>query len=213
MINLPEEVIIDLLPAYFSNEASETSRAIIDAYFLAHPEFAATMRASQNDALGVLGDAPVNSSKTALTAIKSHLIWRSLLIACGVFFILFPFSFRFRNGQLEYFALRDNPLFSLICIGISLAAWITLYLLVRRMNSQTQASLDEPQKKSPWKLRAALIAIGIFCSASPFSFTYENSQFSYLMWRDESRVAFFYIAGAVSAWIALWLVVRRQNTA
>ena len=38
-MNLEREVIVDLLPAYFSGEASAATRALVEDYFRQHPEF------------------------------------------------------------------------------------------------------------------------------------------------------------------------------
>jgi hypothetical protein len=61
--------------------------------------------------------------------------------------------------------------------------------------------------------RAALIAIGIFCSISPFTFVFENDQLRYFMWRDAPAMAIAYASVAACAWIALFHLIRRTSTA
>lgn len=67
--------------------------------------------------------------------------------------------------------------------------------------------------RSQLRWRAALIAIAIFCTISPFTFIFENDHVRYFMWRDSPAAALAYCGVAALAWIALLLMIRRINTA
>ena len=66
--------------------------------------------------------------------------------------------------------------------------------------------------RSHMRWRAALIAVAIFCSLSPFTFIFENDHLRYFMWRDAPAMALSYAGAAIVAWIAMFAVGRRINT-
>jgi hypothetical protein len=72
------------------------------------------------------------------------------------------------------------------------------------------AAITTVKKQLKW--RAALIAIAIFCSISPFTFVYDGRRLVYFAWRDAPTTAAVYASVAALAWIALWLSVRRTKT-
>ena len=51
-MNVTAEIITDLLPVYLSGEASEDTRALVEAYFRDHPEFAALAAKMDNQRTG-----------------------------------------------------------------------------------------------------------------------------------------------------------------
>ncbi len=130
-----EDVIIDLLPLYFGDEASAASRELVEDYFAGHPVFARTMRETLQVTPGVPAPALENNARTALKRVKTGLRWQAALIAVGIFFSLLPLSFMYRFGKLEYLMLRDEPMQAAIFVCIAAADWIALWLLLRRMNT------------------------------------------------------------------------------
>jgi hypothetical protein len=134
MTNLPEEVILDLLPLYFAGEASTASAELVDSYFEAHPHFARTMRAVHNSSPQVPGNAAPNEGHAAIRRVKMHMIARAVLIAIGVFCTISPFTFIYANQQLKYFMWRDAPASAAAYAGVAALTWIALTVLIRRTN-------------------------------------------------------------------------------
>jgi hypothetical protein len=66
--------------------------------------------------------------------------------------------------------------------------------------------------RSQLRWRGVLIAIGIFCSISPFTFIYEHDHLRYFMWRDSPGTALGYACVAAIAWIAMFVLKRRSST-
>jgi hypothetical protein len=132
MTHVPEEVILDLLPLYFTGEASAASTELVDSYFAAHPHFAKTMRAVNSSPPYVPGNAAPNEGHAAIRRVKNHMIWRSALIAIGIFCTLSPLTFIYANGQLVYFMWRDAPASAATYAGLAALAWIALTVLIRR---------------------------------------------------------------------------------
>lgn len=129
------DIIIDLLPLYFADEASPASRTLVEDYLAANPDFAETMRASQQASAAIPADFPEHGGHRAIKRIRSELIWRGALIAIGIFTTLVPLSFVYSDHGLEYFMLRDAPAVAAAFLGIAAFCWSLLWYLVRRMNT------------------------------------------------------------------------------
>lgn len=135
MMNLHEDVILDLLPVYFGDEASQASREIVDAYFEAHPQFAKTVRAAQAHVTHVPGNASANGGQVAIKRVKSQLKWRSWLTAAAIFCSVAPFTTIFENNHIVYFMLRDAPLTAVFYSGVAVLAWLWLWSARRRTDT------------------------------------------------------------------------------
>lgn len=136
MMNLHEDVILDLLPVYFTDEASAASREIVDAYFAAHPQFAKTVRATQMAVTHVPGNASANDGHAAIKSVKRRLRWRAALIAAGIFCSISPFTFIFNDQRVVYFMWRDSPMAASFYTVAALLAWLMLWLSTRRANTR-----------------------------------------------------------------------------
>lgn len=132
MSHLHQDVIVDLLPLYASGDASDATRAVVDAYCQAHPEFEATMRAALASTPLVPGKAAGDGGIGTLRRVRAHLRWRAVLIATGIFCTLTPMSFVYQNGQLTNLMWRDSPAVA-IAFGMgAMLAWGALAILIRR---------------------------------------------------------------------------------
>lgn len=133
-MNISEDVIVDLLPLYFSQEASMDTRRLVDDYCLAHPEFAKTIRSLKQSATPNLGSAKIDSGKEVVGQVKRQLRWRGMLQAFAILFSLAPFSFSFSDGQVTWLMLRDAPVTSLAYAVAAVLAWVAFAVFNRRMN-------------------------------------------------------------------------------
>jgi len=131
MTNLPEDVIADLLPAYFSGEASAATRAVVDAHFAAHPQFARAARASQRADVALPPVDAADDSHEAIRRVRKHLRRRALLIALAVFCSVSPFAFIVKDQVLVYAMWRDAPAMAACYAVTALAAWAALWLSKR----------------------------------------------------------------------------------
>ncbi|OYU45680.1 MAG: hypothetical protein CFE44_06230 [Burkholderiales bacterium PBB4] len=135
-MKVSENIIIDLLPAYFAQEASADTCALVDAYFAEHPAFAATMRASQNTATPHIGSPQPGSDVQAFRRVQSLLRWRSSILAAAIFCSLAPFSFVFQDGTLTWSMLRDAPGASLAYGAAAVVAWGAYISLKRHISAR-----------------------------------------------------------------------------
>src|SRR5215510_4644483 len=83
-MKVEREVIIDLLPAYFSGEASAATRALVEDYFREHPDFEKTARSanlpleSLKVPVAALDDAKAKLAferARQITEIRSSMLW------------------------------------------------------------------------------------------------------------------------------------------
>jgi len=82
MKGITREVIIDLLPAYFSGECSEQSRQLIEDYFEAEPEFAQMARSMHEKLLQTVPvQLPENHQMKTLRRTQNAVVWRVIGLA------------------------------------------------------------------------------------------------------------------------------------
>ena len=122
-MHLPESVMIDLLPSYFAGESSAATRALVDAYFDAHPAFAQAMRATQGARLDLPKIAVHDHGQEAIRRVRKSLQWRAVLMALAVCCSVAPFTVILKDQSVVYFMWRDAPAASLIYTGIAAGLW------------------------------------------------------------------------------------------
>ena len=128
-MNLPEDVIVDLLPSYFAGEASPASRAIVDDYFHEHPRFAQAMRASQQ--VGLPEIPAKDGAGEIIRRVRRRIKSRALLLALALFCSVSPFTFIIQEGVLTYAMWRDAPVGALCYTTLALFAWAALWKVDR----------------------------------------------------------------------------------
>jgi hypothetical protein len=79
MAEITREVIIDLLPAYFSGEASEHTRKLVEDYFASNPEFESMSRKMSGGA-----GSPADSELEALRLNQQQRLISLFLIVMGI---------------------------------------------------------------------------------------------------------------------------------
>jgi hypothetical protein len=121
-MNVTREVITDLLPLYFSGDASPNTRALVEEFFRNDPEFAeeAKDQLSLPDTFAPTIDQ--EAEMQAFTRTKRFLRNRTIFLAAAIFFSLLPFSVMGREGHV-YWAWRELPQLALAAAVIGLAAW------------------------------------------------------------------------------------------
>lgn len=111
-MNLTREVVTDLLPVYFSGEASRDTKALVEDYFREHPDFEQIARSggSPLETLGAASPIAAGSEKEKrdLESVRCGLQRRKWLFALGLFFTFSPVSFYFTHGPLNSRMVRDT---------------------------------------------------------------------------------------------------------
>lgn len=140
-MNITRDVINDLLPAYFSGEASADTRTLVEQFFVQEPAFEKEARGAMG-ALQTLSQArtvPPDSTleNVALKRVKRLLRLQTVLLALASTFTLnvasLSFSFEVAGGRtrVHWLALPGQREVVLLILAASVLLWI-LYALIRR---------------------------------------------------------------------------------
>jgi len=137
-MKVTREVIIDLLPAYLSNEASADTRVLVEEFFEQDPEFAAL--AKENKIEELLGKLPVNPlpkdhERETLIRTKNMLKWRAHWLAMAIVFTLMPLSSVFSSKGLTWIMFRDAPYAANIFTIFAVVSWIQYFRTRHKLRS------------------------------------------------------------------------------
>jgi hypothetical protein len=133
-MTLEREVIIDLLPAYFSGESSAATRALVEEYFRENPAFEAAARRSNHplEGLKVLSAAADDArEKLALERARQITETRTSFLWLAVCFTLMLPIFRIHDHRVTWILWDKSPLIGVIFALMAAFFW-ALYLSVKR---------------------------------------------------------------------------------
>jgi hypothetical protein len=139
-MRIAREVIVDLLPAYVSGEASSPTRTLVEEYLSQDPELMEqVLRLKSEDQLDFPEiTVPPELAMRSLRRTKKLLALQRWLFGPGMFFTLFSLSFEtnISGGRIRefHFLFRDSPFFaSFLAIGIG--CWIAYFVVRHRLSS------------------------------------------------------------------------------
>ena len=106
-MNVTREVITDLLPVYFSGEASADTVAMVEEFFRQDPEFAHLARRMSDVREKLVRDVPAPEAiveKTALQKTREMVQTRNLWLAFALAYTVVPiFVYRTRVAHIFFF--------------------------------------------------------------------------------------------------------------
>lgn len=124
---ITRDVITDLLPAYFSGEASADSRQLVESYLANYPDFAREVKKDWNDSLGNLASVPLtlrpDQELAALGWTKRVIRARTWLLALALLLTLMPLTF-----------LQQWPLVA-VCWLCAVIGWIGAFRMRRLLRA------------------------------------------------------------------------------
>ncbi|HKD81470.1 MAG TPA: hypothetical protein VKH81_17385 [Candidatus Angelobacter sp.] len=184
-MKLEREVIVDLLPAYFSGEASAATRALVEEYFREHPDFEQSARKAGNS-LETLKTAPrgVDPEKEKLAFERARMVTetRSSFLWMAILFTLLLFLFRIQDHKIVWLFWGVNNAFPGVAFSaVALFLWL-MYFYTRK-------------RKDPLTQRAKFLGAAIFYSLFPFLFTIKDHKIVWVFQHDSNLVI---ILGAVA---------------
>ncbi|MFZ0335978.1 MAG: hypothetical protein WAN10_17525 [Candidatus Acidiferrales bacterium] len=144
-MNISREVVTDLLPVYFSGEASADTRSLVEDYFRGDPDFervarsAATPLEALRHAARVAPDA--EQEKRDLECVHRGLRRNKALFGVALFCTLAPLAFFFSNGHF-FWLIREDPWEAAFLWSMATILWLGYFgRLRRRTTSQLFAIL------------------------------------------------------------------------
>jgi hypothetical protein len=131
-MQVTRDIVIDLLPLYQSGEASRDTRAAIEEFLRLEPALA--RMASPDPAAIASTNAGSELERRTITQTRAVIRRRSRILAVAILFTLLPFSFAFRDGQVTFFMLRDQPESALFFLGAAIL-WFVYARMTRSLRT------------------------------------------------------------------------------
>lgn len=197
-MKVDRDVVIDLLPVYFSGEASPATRALVEECFREDPELELSAR-SANQSVDVLKDVtlPQDQWKEMLALErmreKTETLYATWVVA---FTFLMATMFQIRNHRPVFVLLKQPPLVGLFCIA---AACILGFVFFRlRARSASVANY--------FHFWAAAL---FFTLAVSFMIHIEDHKIIWFFFSDQPVAGAVVAAIAAGLWIAYFIERRR----
>jgi predicted anti-sigma-YlaC factor YlaD len=134
-MKVDRQVIIDLLPVYFSGEASIPTRTLVEEHFREDPELERIARNANRSVEGLKIEAlspDAEKEKEALKRTRSLVQARNIWMGFAVGYCLLPFAFIFSGNRITWMMLRDNPKGAIMFGVFGIICW-TIFLIHNRM--------------------------------------------------------------------------------
>jgi hypothetical protein len=135
-MDVTRDVVTDLLPIYFSGEASTDTKRLVESYFRQDPDFERTARGAAKPLETLQAATPVavgaEQEKRGLERVRGQLQRRAWLFAVSLFSTLVPLSFHFREGHVASVMVRDAPLEAAFFWSLAGFFWFLFFARPRR---------------------------------------------------------------------------------
>lgn len=136
-MKITRDVVTDLLPLYFGEEASADSRAVVEAFFAQDPEFARLARTHPEASLPQAEPAtPLKETEMqTLQRTRKLLRFRGGLVGIAAFLTLLPLSFRAGDESGFAWLFLDQPVALTVIAFLAAAAWAAYFALRHRLRT------------------------------------------------------------------------------
>ncbi|MFZ1977767.1 MAG: hypothetical protein WAV76_07400 [Bacteroidota bacterium] len=130
-MNVTRDVIIDLLPLYYSEECSQATKLLVEEYLQKNPDFKQQAKQFAHDPFpkSIPQRLEKDDEMKALIKTRRVLRLRSYLMGFAIFFSCATFSFMYDQGKFHWLVL-SSPKDAIIYGTLSICFWIA-YLIFR----------------------------------------------------------------------------------
>lgn len=194
-MKLEREVIIDLLPVYFSGEASPATRALVEDYFRQDPDFEKIARGASRplEALQLPVPEPEKEQeKAALECARTAVQTRASYLWLAICFTVLLLLFKIRNHKLVFVMFQEKPTVGVVFAALAVFFWFC-YFRVRRL-------------RTPLPQRTVFLWLAVFYSLMPFLFRIQDHKIIWIAFTGDAMVGSVFIAIAVVLWIAYFVM-------
>jgi hypothetical protein len=132
-MKITDDVVRDLAALMEAGEASEDSRALVEEYTRAHPEFARERQAAA--APLPAPRPPLDHEMQNLRRTKEMVRLKSWLFGLALALTLAPLSLAFRSGEITFLLFRDAPGAAVGLWSTAAAGWVAYYVIARRVRA------------------------------------------------------------------------------
>ncbi len=131
-MKISRDVVTDLLPAYFSGEASADTRALVEDFLKQQPEFARRVQEDWTAAQVAPVTLTPNAEMAALSRTKRLLRWRSLVLGFAMFFTGVPLAFKLGHNGAQWL-WSDFPQGAVVSGLLAAAFWVAFTMMSHRL--------------------------------------------------------------------------------
>src|SRR6185312_1977615 len=198
-MKLEREVIIDLLPVYFSGEASPATRALVEEYFRQNPDFERTARGT-GGALDVLKVPPAapkeEQEKAALERSRETLQTRTSFFWIAVCYTVLLLLFKVRDHRPVFIMFEEKPTAGVIFASLAVFFWSGYFRMWKC--------------RGPVPQRTVYLWLAVFYSLMPLRFRIQDHKIVWIAFSGNAIAGSVFIVFAVLFWIA-YFVTRFGN--
>src|SRR5262252_5315601 len=134
-MNVTREVVTDLLPIYFSNEASADTKVLVEDYFRQDPDFERIARSAAKPLETLRAAAPIAASSEKEKRHLESILWglrrRTWLFGVSLFLTLVPLSFDFTGAHVVSLTVRGNPWHAAFDWSLAAVLWFLYFARLR----------------------------------------------------------------------------------
>jgi hypothetical protein len=141
-MKITREVILDLLPAYESGEASRDTKQLVEEYLRQDPGLANLVRDRRAQPEVSPAEPPDGLFNVSLARTKKMLRLRSWLLTLGIWFtwasflvVFWDFERGGREVKGNFFMWRDQPDLALAFLVVAGCCWVGYFRLRRRLRT------------------------------------------------------------------------------
>lgn len=140
-MEITRNVIQDLLPLYLAEEVCPETRALVEEFLSRDATLAAEVERLKSDSLKQIltGGTTMALSKDhdvqTLERTRSTMAHRSWNLGLAIAFTVFPLSFVFSGGHLQWMLLRDVPSAAEASLVAAAGFWVGFVIHSRRLRA------------------------------------------------------------------------------
>jgi len=144
-MNVTRKVVTDLLPIYFSGEASVDTKVLVEDYFRQNPDFELIARSAATPLETLRAATPIAAcperEKHDLESVRWRLQWRRVLFCLSLFLTLIPLSF-YSHGHIVPPMVRDAPWEAALYWALAALFWFLYFARLRRRASSLVGAIS-----------------------------------------------------------------------
>jgi len=170
-MKVTREVVTDLLPAYFSGEASGDTKALVEDYFRQDPDFERMALSGATPLETLRAATPIaagpEKEKCDLESVRLGLLRRQLLFAGSLFFTLFPLSyfFTFTHGRFTSLTVHDALWNAAFDWSLATVFWFLYFARPRRRTVSLLIAISFTMIPVPFALHSVFVGEPVIESA------------------------------------------------
>jgi hypothetical protein len=193
-MKVERDVIIDLLPAYFSGEASTATRALVEDYFRQDPEFEKMARAANGPMESL--KVPVAAldqarEKLALERARQVTQTRSSFLWLAVCFSVLLLLFRISDHKIVWIMWQGSPTVGMVFSALAVFFWFGFLRLRGR--------------KEPLPPQTTFLWLAVFYTLLTFLFKVRDHKVVWIFLGAEPTTGLIFITLAAALWVVYFI--------